>query len=230
MLHGNVARMRAKAISASVDTRSKMESSAIMKVSLTLITPIIRDESHLVLLKRAMNAAPFASVWIALAAMDEKLRLSLAKTYIAIVQEQGAAAIVDAPDPRFAARSGADGLHGRYSEEALDAALSIRPDRILGFGGLKQRDDAMTAGENADYVMFGEPAPDGYIPPIAHVVDRCTWWAEIFETPCIGYAPDLAAVPLLSATGAEFVALGPWVFADAIEATVAAAQEALIAK
>jgi thiamine-phosphate pyrophosphorylase len=64
-------------------------------------------------------------------------------------------------------------------------------------------------------VMFGEPRADGSLPPLEQVLERCRWWAEVFNIPCIGYAPDAAAVAPLAATGVEFVALGPWAFADA---------------
>jgi thiamine-phosphate pyrophosphorylase len=198
-----------------------------MKVRLTLITPPIEDLAFLAILEKALTAAPIVSVWLALAAQDEKQRLAMAKAAVPIVQTHGAAAMVDAADPRFAARAGADGLHCRFNEATFEDVIAIRKERILGFGGLKQRDDAMTAGEHADYVMFGEPAPDGYCPPLATVLDRCRWWAEIFETPCIGYAQDLGAVAEIAATGAEFVALGPWAFADDVAATVKAAQAAL---
>jgi thiamine-phosphate pyrophosphorylase len=89
----------------------------------------------------------------------------------------------------------------------------MKPDRIVGVGGLALRDDAMEAGEaGVDYVLFGEPDEHGVSPPLAAVVERCRWWAEIFQTPCIGYAADQAAVAPLAATGAEFVAVGPWAF------------------
>jgi thiamine-phosphate pyrophosphorylase len=198
-----------------------------MKVRLTLITPPIEGPDFLPILEQALAAVPIVSVWLRMAQPDEKQRLALAKLVVPIVQKHGAAAMVDAADPRFAARAGADGLHCRYSEETLDDVVSIRPERILGFGGLKLRDDAMTAGEHADYVMFGEPAPDGYCPPLDVVVDRCRWWAEIFETPCIGYALELGSIAPIAATGAEFVALGPWAFAGDVVATVKAAQAAL---
>ena len=48
----------------------------------------------------------------------------------------------------------------------------------------------MTLGEaGADYLMFGEPRPDGSLPALDEVVERAAWWAEIFETPCVAFAP-----------------------------------------
>jgi thiamine-phosphate pyrophosphorylase len=182
-----------------------------MTPSLFLITPPLAADSA-PLLQRVLDAAPFSSAWLRFATMDEREQLALAKQLVPLVQNRSAAALVDASDPRFASRCGADGLHVRYSESAVAAMSSVRPERILGFGGLKHRDDAMTAGENADYVMFGEPAADGYVPPLDTVIERCLWWTEVFETPCIAYAPALNAVAALVETRAEFIALGPWIF------------------
>ena len=118
-------------------------------------------------------------------------------------------------DPRLAARVGADGAHVDFAK--LDDALeSLHPERIVGVGHLKMRDDAMTAGESgADYVMFGEPRPDGWTPPLAETVERVGWWAEIFQTPCVAFAADLDSVAPLAAAGADFVALGDVVWSAA---------------
>jgi thiamine-phosphate pyrophosphorylase len=90
--------------------------------------------------------------------------------------------------------------------QALD---SFKPERIVGVGGIRTRDDAMTLAETGvDYVMFGEPARDGRTPPLEAIVERTDWWAELFEVPCVSFAPDLGAVPLLADAGADFVALG----------------------
>ena len=63
------------------------------------------------------------------------------------------------------------------------------------------------------------------------MIERAGWWAEIFETPCVAYAPDADSVPALIETGAEFVALGAWIFAEDcdIRAAVAAADAAISA-
>jgi thiamine-phosphate pyrophosphorylase len=61
------------------------------------------------------------------------------------------------------------------------------------------------------------------------VIDRASWWAEIFETPCVAYAPSLDAVGPLAATQAEFIALGEavWSHPDGPAAAVTAALEIL---
>ena len=89
------------------------------------------------------------------------------------------------------------------------ALASLHPERIVGAGELRLRDDAMSAGEaGADYVMFGEPRPDGYTPPFEETLARVDWWAEIFQTPCVGFAGTLEQAETLASAGADFVALG----------------------
>ena len=135
-------------------------------------------------------------------------------------------------DPRRAARLGADGVHVEGFGEALDEALtSLKPDRIVGAGGLRLKDDAMTAGEKgADYVMFGEPRGTAAPAPLGLVLERVAWWAEIFETPCVAYAPSIEAAEQLARAGADFVAVGGAVFeAPSAVAAVRQLHAALVA-
>lgn len=133
----------------------------------------------------------------------------------ALVQDAGVAMLIDVPDDtRLVARLGLDGAHVTKPGPKLDEALeAMKPDRIVGLGGLKARHDAMEAGEkDIDYVMFGEPRADGSLPTLAQTMERAEWWSTIFNVPCVAYAADLDAVTALAGTGAEFIALGPWVF------------------
>jgi thiamine-phosphate pyrophosphorylase len=139
------------------------------------------------------------------------------------------AAILIEGEPRLAPRVGADGAHVSGVGDALsDALASLRPERIVGVGALRGRDDAMAAGEaGADYVMFGEPHRDGWTPPLAETTERIAWWAEIFETPCVAYAAQLDHVATLAAAGADFVALGDALWsAPSLGQAIAAAGDA----
>ena len=112
------------------------------------------------------------------------------------------------PPPRRA-RLGADGAHVEGVGEALDEALeSLKPERIVGVGALRMRDDAMSAGEKgADYVMFGEPR--GAIPPMALelLLERVGWWAEISKRPA-SLTPSRSRPRAASPrAGADFVAV-----------------------
>jgi thiamine-phosphate pyrophosphorylase len=116
--------------------------------------------------------------------------------------------------PDIAARAGADGAHLTGIAAFTAAVEGLKPARIAGCGGLPTRDDAMVAGENADYVMFGEPEADGRRPSFAAILERIEWWAAVFEIPCVGFAATLDEVGPLAAAGADFVALGESIWDD----------------
>jgi len=85
----------------------------------------------------------------------------------------------------------------------------------VGAGGLETRHDAMLAAEQgADYVMFGEPDENGQRPSFADIEERVSWWAEVFEAPCVGYAASLDEVVPLVQAGADFIALGDFIWRD----------------
>jgi thiamine-phosphate pyrophosphorylase len=166
------------------------------------------------LLVEALNAAAIAAVLVPLGRGEEASRLLHAKTLAPLVQDRGAAFLIEG-HPHLAAPAGTDGAH-LDGFEALKAALPIlKPNRIAGCGALRTRDEAMLAGEaGADYVMFGGPGPTGSRQAFDAVAERVAWWAEIFEVPCVGFASSLEEVEPLAAAGADFVALGEWVFSD----------------
>lgn len=203
------------------------------KALFTLITPPIDDaRAFAPQLEAALSVDGVAAVLLRTAQSDEKSLLALAKALVPLIQTAGAAALLDAPaDPRIVARAGADGAHYPVGHAALaDAVATLKPDRIVGVGGLRTRHEAMEAGEmDIDYVMFGEPRPDGFVPEIEKTLERAGWWAPIFSIPCIAYADNLDAITDIAATGAEFIALGAWLFETSPEMTLRAARERLAA-
>ena len=65
----------------------------------------------------------------------------------------------------------------------------------------------MTLGEaGADYLCSASRGPTALCRPSTWSSRRRL--AEIFETPCVAFAPDLAAVPALAATSGVHRALG----------------------
>ena len=180
---------------------------------LYLATPPIADaEAFAPRLAEACAAGEVAAVLLRLQGADERTLVKRVKALAPAAQEEGAAVILAAPGEvdlaALATRGGADGVHVEAGPALVRTLRERLKDRILGAGGLRSKDDAMTAGEaGADYLLFGEPRPDGSLPPLDAVVERTAWWAEIFETPCIAYAPSLDAIPALVATRAEFIAL-----------------------
>jgi thiamine-phosphate pyrophosphorylase len=182
---------------------------------LYLVTPQVSDPAGLInALAAALGAGDIAAVLLRLANADERTLINRAKELAPVVQDKGAAFLL-AGNPELVARTGADGAH-LTGIEAFAAALSIlKPERIAGCGGLASRHDAMVAAESgADYVMFGEPDQHRRRPSFEAVIERVAWWAEVFETPCVGFAAGPEEIETLVAAGADFITAGDWVFTD----------------
>jgi thiamine-phosphate pyrophosphorylase len=181
---------------------------------LYLVTEPVTDPDGLApALAAALGAGDIAAVLLRLAAADERTLINRIKTLAPVVQERDAALILDGY-PDLVARSGADGAH-LTGIEALQAALAtLKPAWIAGVGGLHTRHDAMLAGEaNADYLLFGQPEA-GASPSLEATLERVSWWAEVFQLPCVGYAGTADEVGPIAAAGADFVALGAFVWDD----------------
>jgi thiamine-phosphate pyrophosphorylase len=182
---------------------------------LYLITPPVNDPAPFApQLQAALEAGDVAAVLLRLAPGDEGGLARRIKALASTVQDAGAALLLDGATVLIG-RTGADGAH-LTGIEAIEADIgTLRPDRIAGAGGLTTRHDAMLAGEaDPDYVMFGEPDEAGHSPTFEAVRERVAWWAEVFRVPCIGYAAASTEIGPLAAAGAEFVAVGPWIFDD----------------
>jgi thiamine-phosphate pyrophosphorylase len=199
---------------------------------LYLITPTLDDPAAFIpQLEAALGAGDVAAVLLTLADADERTLVNRAKTLAAIVQKHDVALLLD-NRPGLVGRVGADGAHISGIQEFVAALPSLKPERIAGAGALRSRHDAMVAGENgADYVMFGEPDRRGHRPSFAAVEERVQWWADLVEVPCVGYAGTAAEVAPLRGAGADFIALGNWLWNEpqSAAATVAAAAAGLAA-
>ncbi len=179
---------------------------------LYVITPRIEDaQAFAPVLGATLAAARVASVLLRFADADEPAVTRGVKLLGPIIQGAGAALLLEPmADLRNVARAGADGVHVQGAGTAMTMALdAMKPERVVGVGGLKTRHDCMEAGErDVDYIMFGEPRPDGSLPDFATTLERLEWFAQVFQIPCVGHAPRLEDVPAVVATGAEFVAVG----------------------
>jgi thiamine-phosphate pyrophosphorylase len=201
---------------------------------LYLLTPLLVETEaaeFAAILADVLSAGDVACVLARFAPGAEGDAKKIVSRLIEITGRAEAALLID-NDARLAARVGADGAHVHGPGEALDEALrSLKPERIVGAGLLRSRDDAMIAGEKGvDYVMFGEPRRDGFTPPVEQTLERVEWWAEIFEPPCVGFAAQLGDIAPLAAAGADFIALADaiWRAAEPADA-LAQAQAALLA-
>ena len=185
------------------------------KPRLYLVTPPVADaDAFAAELSVALSAGDVAAVLLRFAPGDERSMINVAKTLGPIVQDNNAALLLDG-HANLVARAGADGAHLAGLAAFTEALETLKPDRIAGAGALDTRHDAMTAAELVcDYVMFGEPDEAGERPSFDAIEDRVSWWAEVFEAPCIGYAAAASEVEPLVKAGADFVALGDWIWAD----------------
>jgi thiamine-phosphate pyrophosphorylase len=199
---------------------------------LYLLSPLIAEPGGFApLLADACAAGGIAAVLLRFADADERTLVNHIKTLAPEAQDRGAAVVIAADGDidlaAVAVRGGADGVHtGAGAAEARSLRERLKDDRIVGAGNIRSKHDAMSAGEaGVDYIMFGEPRADGSLPPLEGVTERASWWAEIFEPPCVVHAPSLEAVSQLAATGADFIALGDavWSYPDGPAAAIAAA-------
>ena len=201
---------------------------------LYLVTPAISDPAPFAgELEHALGVGDIAAVLLRLADGGERTLIERAKHIAAVLQSRDVALVVD-NRPEIVARAGADGAHLSGVEKFAAALALLKPERIAGAGGLRSRHDAMLAGEaGADYVMFGEPDRNGRRPSFEELLERLTWWADLVEIPCVAYAAGKDEVTPLVRTGADFVALGDWIWsapegaAKVIAAAVASLDEAV---
>ena len=195
---------------------------------LYLITPKLAEAAGFdAVFEAALAAGDVACVLLRMQTQAGSDSKKLITRFAALAREHDTALLVE--DPQLAARCDADGVHVSGADTALETAIAaMKPDRIVGVGGLSSRHDAMAAGESGvDYVMFG--ASDAEEEDSAAIVERTAWWAEIFTLPCVAYARTLADVAPLAAAGADFIALGDavWEHPQGAAAAVGAAMLAL---
>ena len=192
---------------------------------LYLITPALAETAAFsATLAEALAAGAGAAVLLRLVEADERCLINRAKAIAPVVQDKGAALLIDG-HADLVARAGCDGAHLTDIDAFTEALACLKPDRIVGCGGLTTRHDAMVAAEaGADYVMFGEPDAPGNRPALTAVEERVGWWAEVFEIPCVGYAGTLDEVAPLVNAGADFIALGDWLWRDPKRAATTIAQ------
>jgi thiamine-phosphate pyrophosphorylase len=201
------------------------------RCSLYLVTPLLSAadaDAFVKIFAGVLEAAPIACALVRLAPGSGAHAKAIVTPLLRPARDADCALLIE-KDTRLAARLGADGVHvAGAGEDLVEAIESLKPERIVGAGSLRTRDDAMSAGEmGADYVMFGEPhggAQTMGLASLMSLTERVVWWAEIFETPCVAYADTMAAAGALAEAGADFVALGDAVWANSSPA--AAVREA----
>ena len=158
--------------------------------------------------------ADVAAVLLRLKPSDPRTLISRIKALAPAIQDAGAALLLET-HVELVARAGADGAHVSGIEAFKDALPTLKPDRIVGCGGLKTRHDSMTAGElGADYVLFGEPDERGQRPSVEAIAERLQWWDELFEPACVGFAESCEEAGEFARAGADFVLVGEFIWAN----------------
>ena len=169
-------------------------------------------QSALDRLAAALAAAPVASVLI-IPPAGQQLDSSAAEPLVQHAQSRGAAALL-LTDVDLARRIRADGVHLPHGKDMEGQYRSARqvvgPSAIVGVHAGKSRHDAMMLAEaGADYIAFGIPEGiQDYESARQRRLDLVTWWAEIFQVPCVALdveTPEDAAQ--LAAAGADFIGI-----------------------
>lgn len=174
----------------------------------------------------AIGGGDVASLILPQYDLDETTFQKLAERIVPHAQEKGVAVIL-AGDNRVAGRVGADGIHMDANVDAVvDAVTKAKGRSMVGAGGAKTRDEALTLGEaQPDYLYFGRFGHDTKPEPHPRNLELGNWWSEMVAIPCIVEAgSDLASIDTVAATGAEFVALSTAVFSGSLPPAEAVAE------
>lgn len=183
-------------------------------------------------LEAALKGGDVACLQLRLKDMPDKDVSAAAEAVIPVCHAADVAVIMnDRPD--LAVQAGADGVHiGQQDSDYAEARRQVGADGIVGVTCHNSRHLAIEAAEKgADYVAFGAFFPTETKDPKYHAEpDLLTWWAELFEIPCVaigGITVDNGR-PLVEA-GADFLAVssGVWKHPGGPEAAVRAFNEIL---
>jgi len=155
-------------------------------------------------LKATFAAHEVAALLLPRGTLAENAYKTLVKSIAPLAQKAGAAVLIEGA-PGLVRLLGVDGLHVAGDVEAVREAIdALKPQMIVGVGGVHSRDEAMEKGElQVDYILFGPLS--GVITPDEREMAR--WWAETMEIPSVlsdpaaGYADH-------EAEGCEFIGLG----------------------
>jgi thiamine-phosphate pyrophosphorylase len=179
------------------------------RTRLVLMTPVVEEAVEFApLLEAACREGDVAAVILNLATEDEVMALSAIRIVSTHLQGTGAVLLL-ADMPALVEAAGADGAHFTNLDQLQTTRIKLAAGRLTGAGGLHSRHDAMVASESGvDFVMFGEPDATGKRPGFSALVERISWWAEIFQIPCVAFAGSIDEVTRLAEARADFVALG----------------------
>lgn len=196
---------------------------------LVLIVPATNGAKKL--LAEALSGGDVASVLLPKGQLSEAEYAEHVASVTPVAQSADAAVII-VEDSQAMGRAGADGLYvDKNLEDLKETIARFSPKRIVGYGGIKTRHNAMEAAEcQPDFLFLGKM--DGDIRSEAHPknLKLGEWCAEVMQTSVIVMGGSaVESVVEVAQTGAEFVALSLAVFdnPDGPGAAVKAANELL---
>ena len=175
-----------------------------MSADLFLIAPVdVPAETLGPALKALLAEREVSALLLPRGSFSENAYKTLVKSVAVMAQNAGAAVLIEGA-PGLVRLLGVDGLHVAGGVEAVrDAVAALKPQMIVGVGGINSRDDAMDQGElNVDYILFGPLS--GAISPDQR--DMARWWAQTMEIPSVLSDPA-ADYTHYEAEGCEFIGL-----------------------
>lgn len=183
---------------------------------LVLIWPQGGSEDATARLAAALSGGDVASLLIPQHDRSDEDFQQLCEALVPAAQQAGVAVMISG-DTRIAGRVKADGVHVEENPAGLADAIDRFGARMMvGAGGAKTRDDALSLGEcQPDYIFFGRFGYDTKPEPHSRNLQLGAWWAEMVSIPCIVLGgSEVASAETVAATGVEFVALCEAIFGE----------------
>ena len=179
---------------------------------LVLIVPPMEGMAAQV--EEAISGGDVASIILVKGELSETAYADHVEAITPPAQAGGAAVLIE-EDSQVMGRAGADGIFVRAGIEALkDTIARFSPKRIVGYGSIKTRHNAMEAAEcQPDFLFLGKT--DGDIRPEAHSknLKLGEWCGEVMQTSVVVMGGSaIESVVEVSQTGVDFVALSRAVF------------------
>ncbi len=196
---------------------------------LVLIVPAVENAEQL--FAAALEGGDVASAILPVGEMDTAQYQRHCEQLVEVAHGHDCAVLVDG-DSQTMGRADADGIFVSSGLETLNETIArFSPKRLVGYGGVKTRHNAMEAAEQKpDFLFLGRL--DGDIRPEAHKKNMTlgSWCAEVMQISVVVMGgSSLESVVEVAECGADFVALSLAVFShvDGPESAVAKANALL---
>lgn len=190
---------------------------------LYLLTPVGADPDALgPLLAEVLDRVPVACLRIG-GAGDEETLGRMADTCREIAHARDIAVVIE-DHIQLALRHGLDGVHLSDGARGVRfARKELGADAIVGaFCGDSRHDGINAAEAGADYVAFGPVGESALGHAERAPLDLFQWWSEMIEVPVVAEGALTPALLTAIAPAADFIAIGPEIWAADNPATALA--------